>query len=670
MDLDECVEMVHEMKKVAISMDLHLGTKYSQKIAKIIADQTKDKFMTESMSANEELRNFCKMYRTSYLHSNGGCNVGSVVDMNYKVYGVEGLRVVDASTLNDLMGTSPMGTLLMLGRYLGIQMLKEREMSIRNVQGKSPSSSSLTLTFPSSSSMSQGGHGALNIVSNFEQVQGKSFDYIVVGGGTSGCPLAATLSERFTVLLIERGGYPFQDPLIMEKKNFYHWLGQVNEFTSIAQKVVSEEGVENYRGRVLGGSTAINGGVYSRASKEYIEKAGWDVRLVKEAYEWVESKMVFEPKELTPLQSKAKDIFVDAGILPFNGYCLEHVQGTKLTGTLFDENERRHCAAHLLEAGDRNKLTVLLNATVKNILFSTGSGDKPRAHGIRFIKSYDNNVDDSYEVYLNQPTDSGSWGDIILSAGALGSPQILMLSGIGVPEHLGKFNITPLINALQVGQGISDNPCIMFILDVVDVPHSIAETSQVLGITKNCKFLIQFGGGRITNTTQSRSLLAKLSHPRSKGKLELNSTDPRKNPSLKFNYLLEKMDLDDCVEMVREMKNVAISIDSFLGTKYSEKIASIITDCLEQDKLVTGATSTEDELRHFCRIYRTSYLHSNGGCNVGSVIDRDYKVYGVEGLRVVDASSLNDLMGSSPMGTLLMLGRYQGIQMLKEREMV
>ncbi|KAF5182709.1 Hothead-like protein [Thalictrum thalictroides] len=195
----------------------------------------------------------------------------------------------------------------------------------------------------------------------------------------------------------------------------------------------------------------------------------------------------------------AKDIFVEAGILPFNDYCLEHVEGTKITGTLFDENEKRHCSAHLLEAGDSTKLTVLLNATVKNIIFSQGNGSKPRACGIRFINSYDN-VDKSYEVYLNQPADSDSWGDIVLSAEAMGSPQLLMLRGIGPSEHLEKFNITPLLNAPQVGQGISDNPCIFFALDVIDVPDPTADPSQVVAITKNSKFLIQLGGSRLTST--------------------------------------------------------------------------------------------------------------------------------------------------------------------------
>ncbi|CAN1142905.1 (R)-mandelonitrile lyase-like [Linum perenne] len=112
------------------------------------------------------------------------------------------------------------------------------------------------------------------MTSNISEIAGKSFDYIVVGGGTAGCPLAATLSEKFSVLLIERGGSPYGNPWITDKLFYGFPLLQTDEFSSVSQSFTSKEGVSNHRGRVLGGSTAINGGFYSRASVDYVRTVG------------------------------------------------------------------------------------------------------------------------------------------------------------------------------------------------------------------------------------------------------------------------------------------------------------------------------------------------------------------------------------------------------------
>lgn len=209
------------------------------------------------------------------------------------------------------------------------------------------------------------------MTSDAEEVAGKSFDYIVVGGGTAGCALAATLSERFTVLLVERGGSPYGNPLVLDKKYYGLSLIQTDEYTSVAQSFISKDGVMNRRGRVLGGSSAINLGFYSRASERFIKKVGLDKELVTEAYKWVESRIVFKP-ELTLWQTAAEFGFLEAGILPYNGFSFEHIEGTKVGATVFDEWGIRHTSADLLKAGNPENITVLLNATVENVIFYNG----------------------------------------------------------------------------------------------------------------------------------------------------------------------------------------------------------------------------------------------------------------------------------------------------------
>ena len=222
------------------------------------------------------------------------------------------------------------------------------------------------------------------MTSDVKEVAGKSYDYIIVGGGTCGCPLAATLSEKFSVLLIERGGSPYGNPYVTERRYYGFPLIQTDKYMSVAQFFTSQDGVGNVRGRVLGGSSAINGGFYSRASEEFVSKAGWDKKLVKEAYEWVESKVVFPPFFLSPWQSVAEFSLLEAGVLPYNGYCLEHIKGTKISGSVFDAFGKRHTSADLLDAGNRKTLTVLVNATVKSIIFHY-NGKKKKHKGFHTL---------------------------------------------------------------------------------------------------------------------------------------------------------------------------------------------------------------------------------------------------------------------------------------------
>ncbi|KAG2259769.1 hypothetical protein Bca52824_079063 [Brassica carinata] len=458
--------------------------------------------------------------------------------------------------------------------------------------------------------LSQGAIQMPYMTSDPKEVSGKSFDYIVVGGGTAGCSLAATLSEKFSVLVIERGGSPFGDPLVEEKKYFGYSLLKTDEYTSVAQSFTSRDGVENYRGRVLGGSSAINGGFYSRASEEFVKKAGWDKDLVQDSYKWVESKVVFMP-ELTQWQSVVQFGFLEAGFYPYNGYNLEHTQGTKIGGSIYDQCGKRHTSADLLGFGRPNHITVLLNATVKSVIFD---GNKTRAVGVRFMKS-DGSSSKSYKVHVEKRR-----GEVILTAGALGSPQILLLSGIGPEDHLNDLNIPIAVNLRDVGRRMSDNPAISLLVDRFSQNRTL-EPPQVAAIAEGYKYILESEVLPTNITTTRISIAAKIAFPKSRGRLKLNSTNLRENPSVKFNYLGSKEDLEACLEMVLLLQHVA-----------------------------------------------RTYYHYHGGCVVGSVVDEDYRVSGVKRLRVVDGSTFEESPGTNPMATVLMLGRYQGIKMLKERE--
>ncbi|KAL6491732.1 hypothetical protein OROGR_034097 [Orobanche gracilis] len=196
-----------------------------------------------------------------------------------------------------------------------------------------------------------------------------TYDYIIVGGGTAGCPLAATLSRNYRVLLLERGGTPFANANVSFMENFHISLADISP-TSASQMFISTDGVFNSRARVLGGGTCINAGFYSRASASFIKKVGWDDELVNESYPWIENQIVFQP-QLSLWQKAVRDGLLEAGVSPFHGFTYDHKSGTKVGGTIFDRFGRRHTAAELLASANPENIDVLVHAMVQKIEFDT-----------------------------------------------------------------------------------------------------------------------------------------------------------------------------------------------------------------------------------------------------------------------------------------------------------
>ncbi|KZV45305.1 hypothetical protein F511_04043 [Dorcoceras hygrometricum] len=526
------------------------------------------------------------------------------------------------------------------------------------------------------------------------------YDYIIIGGGTAGCPLAATLSHNGTVLLLERGSSPYGNPNITSLSAFGRALSDPDP-SSPSQRFISEDGVINARARVLGGGSCLNAGFYTRAAADYVRDAGWDGALVNESYGWVEKVVAFEPM-MKQWQSAVRDGLLEAGVSPYNGFTYDHLVGTKIGGTIFDSQGRRHTAADLLTYANPTGLTVLLHASVRKILFRTKGKARPRAHAVVFSDASGN----THRAYLKD----GPKNEILLSSGAIGSPQLLMLSGIGPADHLMAHNITPVLDQPLVGQGMSDNPMnAIFVPSPVPVEVSLI---QVVGITPFGSYIEAASGenfagdggyrhdfgmfspkiGQLstvppkqrTSVALSRAIsamealdpvafrggfiLEKIMGPISTGHLELRNKDPNDNPIVTFNYFKHPQDLQRCVDGLKVIETV-IESKAFSQFRYdSLSLPTLINMTANAPvNMLPKHTNVSTSLEQFCKDTVMTIWHYHGGCQVGRVVDSEYRVLGVDALRVIDGSTFNYSPGTNPQATVMMLGRYMGVKILKER---
>lgn len=497
------------------------------------------------------------------------------------------------------------------------------------------------------------------------------YDYIIVGGGTAGCPLAATLSQTFRVLLLERGGVAYGKTNLMTQEGFLATLVDVNPYDSPAQAFTSEDGVPNARGRILGGSSAINAGFYSRADQDFYTKSGanWDLKLVNESYDWVERAIVFQP-ELKNWQSAVRDGLLEAGVEPYNGFSLEHSPGTKIGGSTFDRFGRRHSATDLLNYARASNIRVAVYATVERILVASStaySGSRQSAIGVVF-----RDANGRYHHAMVR-----RHGEVIISAGAIGSPQLLLLSGIGPRPHLSSWGIPVVRHLPYVGQYLYDNPRNgISIVPPASLEHSLI---QVVGITEQGSY-VEAASNIVPFASPARSvfirtpsspvyltvatLMEKIVGPLSRGSLRLASMDVRVNPIVRFNYFNNPVDVQRCVNGTRKLADILRS-RSMEDFKFRDWFGN--RDFRFVGPALPVNVTDDEQMGDFCRRTVSTIWHYHGGCVVGKVVDGDYRIIGVNGLRVVDGSTFGISPGTNPQATVMMMGRYVGTKIIRER---
>ncbi len=544
--------------------------------------------------------------------------------------------------------------------------------------------------------------------STYEEGKLGDFDYIIVGGGSSGATLAGRLSSNpsVKVLLLEAG--PSDGSLKIKVPLGYGSLFYDQKFNWKYETEPEAElnGRKMYwpRGKVLGGSSAINAMVYVRGHQNDFK----DWAKVAPSWSWSNVEPLFKKieawkgksssargssgpvgvsnveRDVHPLTNKYLEAGQELGFPLNRDYNGSHMEGVSVYQTTIANGLRVSSAsAYISKRNSGRNLRVITNAHVTKLIF-----DGRRATGVCFSQG-------------NRETTVLTDGEVILSAGALNSPHLLYLSGLGPANELQPHGISVLQDMPHVGRHLQDHIGVDFTL-AVNRPSLNQKLRPVLG-----KFLVgleylffksgplamslnQAGGfvksdpsleipdlqlyfsplSYSTAPQGKRPLMSpdpypavrlgfNPTKPTSEGWISLKSSDPFESPKFVGNYLSTEEDKKVMISGMHLMRK-------FLKTKAMRDIV--------EEELSPGSDFNDDKsFMDFARSEGGTVFHQCGTCRMGkdissSVVDESLKVHGIDGLRVADASIFPRITTGNTNAPSIMVGEKAADIILAEQK--
>lgn len=526
-----------------------------------------------------------------------------------------------------------------------------------------------------------------------------SYDYIVIGAGSAGCVMANRLSAdpANRVLLLEAGGRDI-NPWIHIPVGYFKTMHHPS--TDWCYKTEPDEGIAGRslqwpRGKVLGGSSSLNGLLYVRGQAadydrwEALGNKGWSYNDVlpyfkkSEDQERGESKYhgVGGPLKVSDLRLRRPiaDFFIKAAQqigIPFNeDYNGENQEGVGYFQQTAYKGFRWSTAKGFLRpAKKRENLTVLTKAQTTRILF-----EGTTAVGVEFVKG-------------GKKQSARAEKEVVLSAGAIGSPQILQQSGVGPKALLDKVNVPVVKDLPGVGQNLQDHLQIRLVFKtsqrtlndevnnifkqgLVGIQYFLTRTgpltlaaSQVVVFTKSNPEVerpdIQFhmqplsadkpgeGAHKFSAFTSSVCAL----RPHSRGHIEIKSNDPLEYPAIHPGYLSDERDLEVAVNSIKVARRIA----------EAPALAPHILD-----EYVPGRQyQSDEELLDAARKHSQTIYHPTSTCKMGhddlAVVDDRLRVHGIKNLRVSDCSIMPEIVSGNTNAPAIMIAEKCSDMMLED----